>query len=161
MCEASLECTKLKSKYSISSSRLYQWDSHMSNRVGPADKKTPFPISLSLAFLHHARSYRSHAAVQWLKNDEACSKVYAIEHSINAPSSKFFAIDPVPCNKDRAINQAKIADTRHWLMKWGTLELMTNGSLRYGHSILWQSAENTWPLAKSWTTFCQHCAMQK
>lgn len=26
---------------------------------------------------------------------------------------------------------------------------MTNGSLRYGHSILWQSAENTWPLAKN------------
>lgn len=38
---------------------------------------------------------------------------------------------------------------------------MTNGSLRYGHSILWQSAENTWPLANSWATFCQHFAMQK
>ncbi|KAJ4929781.1 hypothetical protein JOQ06_018802, partial [Pogonophryne albipinna] len=35
------------------------------------------------------------------------------------------------CLTDRAINQAQIADTRHGLMKWGTLELMTNGSLRY------------------------------
>lgn len=26
---------------------------------------------------------------------------------------------------------------------------MTNGSLRYGHNILWRSAENTWPLNKN------------
>ncbi|KAA8586392.1 hypothetical protein FQN60_000228 [Etheostoma spectabile] len=44
-------------------------------------------------------------------------KVYAIEHSINAPSSKFLPSTLVPCNKDRAINQAEIADTRHGLMK--------------------------------------------
>lgn len=30
---------------------------------------------------------------------------------------------------------------------------MTNGSLRYGHSIRWQSVENTWPLAKSQAAF--------
>lgn len=34
---------------------------------------------------------------------------------------------------------------------------MTNGSLRYGHSILWQSAENTWPLTKSSATFWNNC----
>ena len=52
-------------------------------------------------FLHHALSnYLTHTAtfplaVRWLKTDEACSKVYAIEPNINVPSSKFFAIDPL------------------------------------------------------------------
>lgn len=45
------------------------------------------------------------------------------------PAANFLPSTPVPCNKDRTINQAEIADTRHGLMKYGTLELMTNGSL--------------------------------
>lgn len=101
----------------------------------------------------------AHTDLMWPSNDSRlmrhAQRSMPLSTALMHPAANFLPSTPVPCNKDRTINQAEIADTRHWLMKWGTLELMTNGSLRYGHSIRWRSAENTWPLKESWSTFRQ------
>lgn len=95
--------------------------------------------------------------LQWPSNESRLMRLAQRSVPLNTalmhPAANFLPSTPVLCNKDRAINQPEIADTRHRLMKWGTLELMTNVSLRYGHSMPWQSAKNIWPLLKSSATF--------
>lgn len=114
---------------------------------------TPFPIPL--APLRHVCSYRSHAAIQWLKTDEACSKVYTIEHSINAPSSKFLLSTPFPATRtEPSIRSRKSTpDTGWWSGDSGANDKwISQIRPQYTMTICWEHM--------TFSKILIHCAMQ-
>lgn len=118
---ASAECIKLKSQYSISSSRLYEWDRviwviELAQMIKNSFSYRALSLSLLLSCIMPA-----HTDLLRPSNDSRlmrhAQRSMPLSTALMHPAANFLPSTPVPCNKDRAINQAEIADTRHGLMK--------------------------------------------